>query len=158
MIGSGMLWTIVRVLVIVIGGWVLGVPVQFASSALAAAILVLTLMAYLPFGLIASALVLMFRTAGPLPQAVTYLSILLGGVYYPTSVIPDWIQKLSDWVPLTYALRALRRVILEGAGLRTVIADIGMVMLFIAVLSTVACLAFSIAYRYAKRAGTLAQY
>jgi ABC-2 type transport system permease protein len=112
----------------------------------------------LPFGLIASALVLMFRTAGPLPQAVTYLSILLGGVYYPTSVIPDWIQKLSDWVPLTYALRALRRVILEGAGLRTVIADIGMVMLFIAVLSTVACLAFSIAYRYAKRAGTLAQY
>jgi hypothetical protein len=49
-------------------------------------------------------------------------------------------------------------VILEGAGLRTVIADVGMVMLFITVLSGIACLAFSIAYRYAKRAGTLAQY
>jgi ABC-2 type transport system permease protein len=158
MIGFGIVWTFIRIVVIVAGGWILGVPVQIGSLLPASVILLLTLLAYLPIGLIASAMVVVFRTAGPLPQGAIYLSILLGGVYYPTNVIPDWIQNLSDWVPLTYALRALRRVILEGAGLHTVIADIGMVLLFVIVLFAIACLTFSLAYQYARRAGTLAQY
>lgn len=158
MIGSGTLWMLIRVLVIVTGGWVLGAPIHFAALPLAFSILFLTLLAYVPIGLMAAALVVLFRTSGPLPQGVTYLSILLGGVYYPTSVIPDWIQTLSDWIPLTYALRALRRVVLEDASLGAVLADVSMVVLFIAVLFTVGCLAFSLAFQHARRAGTLAQY
>lgn len=158
MIGSGILWTFIRMMVIVVGAWIFGAPIHFGSSLLALAILFLTLLAYLPVGLTATALVILFRTAGPLPQGATYLSILLGGVYYPTKVIPDWIQILSDWIPLTYGLRAVRRVLLEGAGLERVLPDVGMLLLFVIVLLALACLAFSLAYQHAKRAGTLAQY
>ena len=36
-------------------------------------------------------------------------STLLGGVYYPTTVIPSWLASASEFVPLGYGLRALRQ-------------------------------------------------
>jgi ABC-2 type transport system permease protein len=158
MIGATLLWTMVKVIVLFVGGLAFGAPMQLASSLSAALILVLTLAAYLPIGLLAAALVLLFRTAGPLPQGVTYLSILLGGVYYPTHVIPDWIQGFSAWVPLTYSLRALRRVLLEGMPLYSVMSDLVILAAFAIALFALGCFAFSFAFGYAKKAGTLAHY
>ena len=84
MIGAGLLQTFIRMIVLASGGWALGAPLQADSILPALLILFITLLAYLPFGLLAAALILLFRTAGPFPRGVTYLSVLLGGVYYPT--------------------------------------------------------------------------
>ena len=54
--------------------------------------------------------------------------------------------------------RALRRLLLEGWTLAQVLPDLEMLLLFDAVLVTIAALAFSAALRHARRAGTLAQY
>jgi hypothetical protein len=48
--------------------------------------------------------------------------------------------------------------VLENAGLGAVIADVGMLVLFAIVLLVLAGLAFALAFQYARRAGTLAQY
>jgi ABC-type multidrug transport system permease subunit len=73
-------------------------------------------------------------------------------------VIPSWIQRVSDWVPLTYGLRALRRALLEGWTMRQILPDVEMLVLFDAVLLMGSVAAFALALRYARRAGTLAQY
>jgi ABC-2 type transport system permease protein len=35
--------------------------------------------------------------------------VLLSGIYYPVSVLPDWVQLISAAVPLTYFLDAFRQ-------------------------------------------------
>jgi ABC-2 type transport system permease protein len=89
---------------------------------------------------------------------VLLLSGLLGGVYYPTSVIPSWIQSLSSVVPLTYGLRALRRVWLDGVGYREVLPDVLTLAAMALVLLALGIGAFVTGMRYARRAGTLAHY
>ena len=151
-------WTAVRGALMIVMAVLLGVRLSAAQSGFALLILALIVAAYFAIGLVAAAMVLAFRTTGPLPQAVLLLSGLLGGVYYPTSVIPSWIQSLSSLVPLTYGLRALRRVWLDGAGFREVLPDVVTLAGMAVILLALGVGAFMIGMRYARRAGTLAHY
>lgn len=158
LIGYNFIWSTVRALALLLAAWALGARVEWGGLLLAAGILGLIILAYLPVGLVAAASVLAFRTRTPLPQAVLVVSVFLGGVYYPTTIIPSWLQSMSDWVPLTYGLRALRMAILEGRGLPALLPDLEMLVLFDAVLMMIAVAAFSAALRYARRNGTMGQY
>lgn len=153
-----LLWTLARAAVVLAAGSLLGARIAWDGALLSLGVLLLIVLAYLPIGVLTAALVLAFRTATPLPRIVLVLSALLGGVYYPTSVIPGWIRGVSDWIPLTYGLRALRRTLLEGWTLAQVLPDLEMLVLFDAVLLATAGVAFAAALRHARRAGTLAQY
>jgi ABC-2 type transport system permease protein len=151
-------WTAVRCLLMLTAGWVLGATVAWGKFLVAAVILLMIVLTYLAVGIVLGAMILAFRFTGPVAQGVIVSSALLGGVYYPTKVIPSWIQTISDFIPLSYGLRALRGTLLEGAPLSTVAHDLGILALFGAVLLTLSSFAFSSALRYSKRAGTLAQY
>lgn len=158
LVGYAFTWTAVRGALTIVMAVLLGVRLSAAHSGIALLILALIVMAYFGIGLMAAAMVLAFRTTGPLPQVVLLLSGLLGGVYYPTSVIPSWIQSLSSVVPLTYGLRALRRVWLDGLALREVIPDVVTLAGMAIGLLTLGVAVFATGMRYARRAGTLAQY
>jgi len=158
LIGYNFLWTTVRAVVLLIAGMLFGVHLAWGQLGSSLLILALIVLSYLPFGLIGAALMLAFRTTGPLASVVLILSGLLGGVYYPTSVIPAGIQQLSAAVPLTYGLRALRRTLLEGVPFSAVAPDVITLVGFVVLLTSVGLLALAEALHYARRAGTLAQY
>ncbi|HEY9448700.1 MAG TPA: ABC transporter permease [Gemmatimonadaceae bacterium] len=158
MVSYDFLWSFARAAILLTAGAVLGAHIAWGKSVLAVGILGLIVLAYLPFGIFGAALMLWFRTTGPLPKAVIGLSGFLGGVYYPTHIIPSWLHSVSAAIPLTYGLRALRQVVLEGAPLSAVASDIGILLLFIVVLSALSMLAFARALSDAKRTGSLAQY
>jgi ABC-2 type transport system permease protein len=42
--------------------------------------------------------------------------MLLSGAWFSRRVFPQWLQTLSDYLPLTPLVEALRRIALEGAG------------------------------------------
>ena len=46
------------------------------------------------------------------------LLLVISGVYYPVSVLPQWMQWLSVISPATYTLEGARKAILDGAGRR----------------------------------------
>lgn len=152
------IWAVARALLFLAAGWLFGAAIAWDRIVPAAVLLALIVAAHIPFGLLACSSVLAFRTAGPIPQGVNYVSMLLGGVYYPTHVIPDWIQDVSAWIPLTYGLRALRRVLLGGEAMRSVLPDLLILLAFTLGLFVVGGLVFGLALRYARRAGTLTQY
>jgi ABC-2 type transport system permease protein len=55
------------------------------------------------------ALVLRFgQRAEVAAWAFSYLMLLLCGLYYPVSVLPAWIGKLAQIIPLTYFLEYFR--------------------------------------------------
>ncbi|HEX5437348.1 MAG TPA: ABC transporter permease [Gemmatimonadaceae bacterium] len=158
LMGYGFLWTGLRGVLLLAAGVLFGAHVALVGVPASVLVLVLLILSYVPFGILGAALVLAFRTTGPILTGVLSASALLGGVYYPTHVIPSWIRSLSDAVPLTYGLRALRRTLLEGASLRAVAPDLLILTAFVIVLMSLAVVALAFALRYARRAGTLAQY
>lgn len=149
---------LVRSALLVAGAALVGVGISWTALPMAIVVAALIIGAYLSFGLVAAALVLVFRTSGPLTTAVVAGSGLLGGVYYSTTVIPAWLQDLSALVPLTYGLRALRMLLLGGAPVSEVINDVSALTFMTVVMLSVATLLFAAALRHARSAGTLSQY
>jgi ABC-2 type transport system permease protein len=156
----GSVWTLVRAVITLAAGAVLGARMSWSSVPSALFITLLIVLAYLPFGMISAAMVVAFRTPGPLASAVLLASNLLGGVYYPVEKIPKQIQFVSDFIPLTFGLRALRRVTLEHMSIvdLDVVKDVGVLLLFITVLTGIGMALLLWAFRYARRAGTMGQY
>lgn len=151
-------WNSVKAAVLLGAAAALGASIEWSALVVATGIMVMIVLAYLPLGVVAAASTLAFRSATPLPRVALVASVFLGGVYYPTSVIPGWLRDLSSFIPLTYGLRALRRSLLEGWTLTQILPDLEVLLFFDAVLLLVATIAFSAALRHARRAGTLAQY
>jgi ABC-2 type transport system permease protein len=160
MVGYSFLWTAAKGVLFLALAMALGLHLSFGATLSGLLILVLIVLAHVPFALLAASLVLAFRTTASIPSAVMIASGLLGGVYWSMSarVIPHWVQVMSNYVPLAPGLRALRQTLLEGASLNAVMSDVLLLIGFVVMLNALGCLAFVEALRYARRTGTLAQY
>ena len=83
------------------------------------------------------------------------LLLVISGVYYPVSVLPQWMQWLSVFSPATYTLEGARKAVLDGAGVAALWSEIWPLLL-IGVIAIPAGLAvFAQGERYAKRHGRL---
>lgn len=152
------LWGFVRALIMLVMGIALGARLHWSGAPALLLIVSLLVLAYGAFGLIGSAMLICFRTTGPLLNAVLTASALLGGVYYPTHVIPSRLQELSIVVPLTYGLRAARQAALLGRPFSTFASDVTVLALYSVSLLAMGALALTFALRFARRRGTLGQY
>lgn len=158
MIGQAFTHTAFRAAILLIAAWALGAQLVWSAMLVSVGILALLIIAYTAIGVMAASLVLAFKTTGPLPSLILGFSALLGGVYYPTTSIPGWLQPFAQWIPLTYGLRPLRQTLLQGASVQTVGPDVAILAGFAALLLGMSVVAFSVALQYAKKKGTLAQY
>jgi ABC-type polysaccharide/polyol phosphate export permease len=61
-------------------------------------------------------------------------------------------------VPLTYGLRAMRKMLLDHASFASVAPDVGILAGITVVLLAAAAWSYGAAMQYARRAGSLAQY
>ncbi len=83
------------------------------------------------------------------------LLLVVSGVYYPVSVLPQWMQWISTISPATYALRGIRAAILDGAGLSSQLDNLWPLVLLGAVSIPLGLVVFGAGERYAKRHGKL---
>jgi ABC-2 type transport system permease protein len=83
------------------------------------------------------------------------LMLVVSGVYYPVSVLPEWMQWIAKVSPATYALRGIRHAILNGAGVGAVWRDIWPLILIGAVSIPLGLWVFRRGELYAKRHGKL---
>ena len=72
-------------------------------------------------------------------------------------MLPSGLQLVSSVLPATYALRALRRALFEGADVQALGGELATLGLFAAVLLPVSALILGEALRRAARDGTLGQ-
>ncbi|HIE57706.1 MAG TPA: ABC transporter permease [Anaerolineales bacterium] len=72
--------------------------------------------------------------------------------------MPIWLQKLSALIPVTYALRAMRLALLQGAGFDQLWGDILALCLFCVILLPLSLITFTYAVRRARVNGSLAHY
>jgi ABC-2 type transport system permease protein len=122
------------------------------------AVLLVTLLCFSGFGLLSAAFVVRYKRGDPVLFVAGTLSALLGGTYYPVSILPEMLQKCSALLPLTYSLRAMRLAILQGAPVTQLAGDLTVLALFAAVGLPASLFLFGRALRCAKEEGTLLQY
>ena len=158
LMGYGVLCSILRAVILLLAAVALGARVVWNGVPLGVLVVALTMLSYAGVGLALSALVLVFRTTGPTTTAFLTASMFLGGVYYPTQVIPSWIREIASFLPITYGLRALRQVVLRGDSFSAVLADIEMLSVMTVLSVALGWALFSAALRHARRMGTLAGY
>ena len=69
-------------------------------------------------------------------QAIQFLPIvvlpafLLSGVFWPIQAIPEWLRPVAYVLPTTYAVEAVRSVILRGWGLDKIYPDVIALLIF----------------------------
>ena len=92
-----------------IGTWAFGFDFLGSGVVSLAVFLLGCFLTALAVGLFVCTLVLLFGTRAETSAwaAVNFL-VMLAGVYYPVSVLPDWVHALSALIPLTYLLDAFR--------------------------------------------------
>ncbi len=120
--------------------------------------LVLTLFAFVGLGMIAAAFILVFKRGEPIAWVFQGLSYLLSGVYYPVSVLPEPMQQLSQLLPLTHSMEAIRRLWLGGAAASDVAKQAMILILFGLVLIPIGLVSFNHAMKRAKEEGSLGQF
>lgn len=146
----------VRCVLYVVGAIVLlDADFSVADPGVAALAIALTVAALLPVGLLGGALTLLLKRSDPLGRAVHGLSMLAGGVVYPTSVLPGWLQVAGEALPPTHALRALRGTLLGGADVSGSLMALGALAV---AGGTLCAIVLPLADRLARRAGTLGHY
>jgi ABC-2 type transport system permease protein len=156
--GYEILFSLLRSAVMLVAAAIMGARVDWLQLGASMPIIALIVLAHLPIAIITAGMVLAFRTRGPLAQLILMASTFLGGVYYPTTVIPGWIKSISAFIPLTYGLTALRAVLLQGSSITTVWREISILIAFTAVSLVASAIGFRAALRYARKVGNLAQY
>jgi ABC-2 type transport system permease protein len=119
-------------------------------------VLVVASISFLGIGMMMSVLPLISPEKGTQLGFVAQGTLLVvSGVYYPVSVLPDWMQWIAKVSPATYALDGIREAILDGQGMSAMWDEIWP-LLIIGVLSIpVGLWVFQRGEQYAKKHGKL---
>jgi ABC-2 type transport system permease protein len=81
--------------------------------------------------------------------------LVVSGVYYSVSILPDWMQVIAKISPATYALEGIRKALLDGAGVSDLWSDIWPLLVIGAVSIPLGFAVFHRGEVYAKRNGLL---
>ncbi len=160
---SSSLWnylmTAFRVLIyLFMGVAILGVKMGNSNYAAALVILTLTIIAFSSLGIISASFIMVIKRGDPVTWVLSTLFSLLGGVYYPPTVLPEWLQWISKLLPITYSLEAMRLALLQGATFTELAPHIAALLFFCVVFLPISLLAFRFAVRRARIDGSLTHY
>lgn len=113
-------------------------------------------LSFIGISIMASSLPLLFPERGSqMTHVFIALLLLVSGVYYPVSVLPDFLRSLSVFSPATYVLNGTRHALLEGMPTAALWPNIWPALLMGIALIPAGLWVFRQAELYAKRTGKL---
>jgi ABC-2 type transport system permease protein len=134
----------------------LSVTFHNPAFASAAVVLLVSSVSFIGIGMMTAVLPLISPEKGTqLGFIAQGLLLVVSGVYYPVTVLPQWMQWVSVVSPATYTLEGCRKAILDGAGLGQVWPDIWPLLVTGAVAVPLGLAVFQRGERYAKQHGRL---
>ncbi len=132
----------------------IGIHIPHANFGAAFALLAIASLSFIGVGMMTSVLPLISPEKGAqLGFVAQGLMLVVSGVYYPVSVMPNWMQFLSKLSPATYALRGDRASIVNGTGL--VWADVWPLLIIAALATPIGLAVFHRGEQHAKKHGKL---
>lgn len=130
-------------------------PLRPANWPAVAVVLLATLLAFSGLGILSAAYLLLFKRGNPAKWFILGISSIVGGMLFPVSVLPSWLQFVARLNPVTYGLDAMRGALLDGAGFTALAPPLLILLLFAVFLLPSSLLAFAWSLRRTKVTGTL---
>jgi ABC-2 type transport system permease protein len=140
---------------LLVAGLLLGLDLANASWPGFAIMLLATWAAMLGLGILSGGVVMVVKRGESIMGMLVFGMGLVSGAFFPVTVLPDWLEPLGEIVPTRFAYDGIRSALYEGGGWA---GDALVLVLFSVVLLPLAIVAFSAAFRAARRAGSLSQY
>ncbi len=147
-----------------VGVWLFGVSVDVPNLPSVFVILALAVASLTGLGLIGASTFSLLNAknwgTNPVEWLVGFAVTLLSGVYFPPTVLPEWLQRIGWWLPQTHALHAARLALGGNAGLAapSVRGDVMYLIAFAAVSLPVGLWVFGAGMRKAERDGALTRW
>jgi ABC-2 type transport system permease protein len=144
--------------VVVYLGWgsmLFGFPLRSANWVSVVVVLFATLLSFSGLGIFSSAYLLLFKRGNPSKWFFLGVSSIVGGMLFPVSILPRWLQIVAHLNPVTYALDAMRAALLEGASLFVIARPLMILVVFAIVLLPTSIALFLWALKRTKITGTL---
>jgi ABC-2 type transport system permease protein len=136
----------------------LGVEMVKGNAPLLVLVLALLIPIIYGIGITFGSLVLRFKEANAMVFLVRGIFMIFCGMTYPVAVLPEWMQAVAAWLPLTYAIHATRAIVLQDATLADLRADLLPLAAFAIVLPILGYLAFNYIVGRARQRGDLGEY
>lgn len=153
------LFATIRVLLnLVMGVFIFNVKLTGANYFGATLVLILTIIAFSSLGIISASFVMVLKKGNPITWIFGSTSSLLGGIYFPISVLPPWLQNFSYLLPITHSLEAMRLLLLQHYSLSAVANELKALIIFCAIFVPLSILTFKFALNRAKIEGSLIQF
>jgi len=121
-------------------------------------IFLLTITSFSSLGIISASFIMVFKRGNPLGWVLGSIEGLIGGVYFPITVLPHWLQILAKFFPITYAIQAIQLAVYKGYTPASLWKQITLLFIFSIVLLPMGLAAFGFSLRRARKEGTLGQY
>ena len=118
-------------------------------------VLIVATALFLAIGLMIAAIVVVLKRAEVIAGLIMYALAVLGGAFFPVSVLPGWLEWLSDLAPTRRAFDGGRDALYGGGGWADdVLVLSGMAL----VLIPVGLWLFDVSVRSQRRSGALGEY
>ena len=107
---------------IIVGALALGVSVNTGRLGAWFDLTILALLGgalFIAMGLAISGWAKSEETAAPMANVISMPMMFLSGVFFPLSVMPEWLTRWSQYLPLTYLADGMRAITVEGATVTT---------------------------------------
>lgn len=137
---------------------IFGIQLIRGSVPLALLVLLLLVPSVYGIGITFGSVVIRFKEPHALVFFVRGVFMIFCGLTFPVAVLPDWMQQVAAFLPLTYATRDIRAALLSNATAGDLASDLQRLVLFAIALPTIGYLSFRATERGSRRSGTLANY
>jgi ABC-2 type transport system permease protein len=137
------------------GGVLFGLSLAGVNAGAAALVFLASLLAFSSIGLLSATFTLLFKRGDPLLWLFGSGSWLLGGVMYPSTVLPPALRDVAELLPITHALRGLRAALLSNASVIDVLPQVQALAVFAAIGLPLSAMVFNLGLQRARMAGTL---
>ena len=108
------------------------------SILLVVLLILLTVFSFVGLGILITSFADREETATMVMMTLMFPMMFLSGVFFPIQQMPSFMQTLANFLPLTYAASAMRKVMVLGAGTSAIFTDVIVLAVFGSVLLTIA--------------------
>jgi ABC-2 type transport system permease protein len=137
---------------------VFGLSLHWSTAAAAIPVALVGAVAFAPFGLLMTAAVVLVKQTNAGAVFVVTGITLVAGVYFPVSLLPDWIRWAADVQPFTPAVDLLRHLLVDTPLRESAWLSVAKLVAFPAVLLPLSLWVLDAAVRRSRRQGTVIEY
>ncbi|MBU1863234.1 MAG: ABC transporter permease [Candidatus Omnitrophica bacterium] len=121
-------------------------------------ILVLTVISFSSLGIISASFILVLKKGDPIGWIINTFEGLLGGVYFPITVMPLFLQWIAKCLPITHAIRGMELAVYKGYSLSQLTTEWGILLLLSVVFLPLSIASFTYALKKVRKQGGLSHY